>query len=86
MVTVAFEEAPPTIDLGRVVDSMAWNEEFRKANFDSTKHSANKHFDVGYSFNLRRARTASSKLQMLKAAKDGGVAWTDARKQLVLGV
>ena len=32
MLTLAFEEALPTIDLGRVVDSMACNEESRKAN------------------------------------------------------
>ena len=84
MVTLAFEEPLPTIKLGSVVDSTAWNQQFRKAGFDFTKHSANRHLNVGYSFNLQRARTASGELKMLGNMKGGGVAWIDDRKHWYL--
>lgn len=86
MVTLAFEEPLPTIELGHVIDSTAWSQQFRKAGFDFTKHSANRHLNVGYSFNLRRARTASGELEMLRKVKGGGIAWIDDRKHWYLAV
>ena len=42
LLTLAFEEELLTIKLGQVVDSTAWSQQFRKANFDFTKHAANR--------------------------------------------
>ena len=84
MVILAFEEPLLTIELSRVVDSMAWNQQFRKAGFDFTKHSANRHLNVRYSFNLHRARTASGELKMVRKVKGDGVAWIDEEKHWYL--
>ena len=90
--TLAFEEDHPTIQLGQVVDSTAWTQQFRKANYNFTKHAANSHLDVDYLFNLRRAHAATGDLQMLKKARSsneasgGRLSWIDSRKNWYLAL
>ena len=88
LLTLAFEEELPTIQLGRVGDSMAWAQQFRKVNFNFTKHAANSHLDIDYLFNLQRAHAATGDLQMLRKTKDGSgeVCWIDSRKEWYLTV
>lgn len=88
LLTLAFEEELPTIKLGQVVDSTAWTQQFRKANFDFTKHAANRQLNVDYLFNLRRAHAATADLQMLaKVTRGSGeVSWIDSRKHWYLAV
>ncbi len=75
-------------------------QQFRKANYNFTKHAANSHLDVDYLFNLRRAHAATGDLQMLKKGKSGGggcgddgkgsgtsggrLSWIDSRKNWYL--
>jgi hypothetical protein len=45
------------IDLGSIVDSMAWSAEFRRQNYSFIEHVANREqVGVGYRYLLERAR------------------------------
>ena len=43
-----FDKAVPDIDLGQVIDSIAWSQEFRCDEYSFIQHPQNKHLDIGY--------------------------------------
>ena len=63
---LSFEIELPTIQLDKVIDSTAWTQQFRRADFNFTEHPVNKELDVDYSFLLERARTAVGEFQMFE--------------------
>jgi hypothetical protein len=83
---MAFQNELPTIDLSKVIDSTAWTQQFRKADFNFTKHPLNKELDVEHSLVLERARVAVGDLQMFQKTREGGVAWIDSRKHWYLTI
>jgi hypothetical protein len=66
-----FNEAVPDIDLGQVIDSMAWSQEFRCDEYSFIQHPQNKYLDVGYQGLLSHARNARGKRQMMKKGVSG---------------
>ena len=57
----------PSIDLGAVVDSMAWSQEFRRQNYSFMEHVANQErTGVGYKYLLGRAKKGKGGWTLLK--------------------
>ena len=83
---LSFEQELPIVELGKVVDSVAWTQQFRRSNYNFTKHRSNRHLDVKYLFNLARARTATGDLQIMRSAGNRKLAWIDQKKHWYLGV
>ncbi|KFY25538.1 hypothetical protein V493_04595 [Pseudogymnoascus sp. VKM F-4281 (FW-2241)] len=86
LMRLSFKQELPTIELSKVVDSVAWTQQFWRSNYNFTKHGANQHLDVKYSYNLARARRATRDLQMLKQTENGELAWIDYRKHWYLTI
>jgi len=70
----------PSIDLGAIVDSMAWAQGFRRQSYSFMEHVANKErTGVGYRYLLERARKGEGGWQLLKsrARQTGPIEWVD---------
>jgi hypothetical protein len=78
MKELTFQRPVPTVDLGKVVDSMAWSQEFRQNEYSFIKQPQNKSIDVGFEFMLRRARKAIGEWYMFKEGENGPE-WIDNR-------
>ena len=56
MQELTFGSSVPAIDLGGIVDSMAWSEAFRRQNYSFIVHVANQDcMGMGYTYLLERA-------------------------------
>jgi hypothetical protein len=72
----------PSIDLGGIVDSMAWAQAFRRENYSFREHVANKeHTGVGYPYLYKRARKAKGRWKLLKKSRSGTqrMEWVDGQ-------
>ena len=70
----------PGIDLGTIVDSMAWAQAFRRESFSFIKHAANKeHTGVGYGYLLERARKGEGRWRLLRKSQAGQTEWVDVQ-------
>jgi hypothetical protein len=69
----------PSIDLGAIVDSMAWSQEFRRESYSFIKHVANQeHTGVGYGYLFRRAQKGEGGWKLLRKGQAGQVIeWVD---------
>lgn len=64
---LTFGSDVPSIDLGRIVDSMSWSQAFRRQNFSFIDHGPNKEqAGVGYRYLLERARKGKGGWRLLK--------------------
>lgn len=81
-----FDEPVPDIDLGQIIDSMAWSQEFRRDEYSFIQHPQNKHLDVGYQGLLGRARKARGKRQMIRKGVGGEDEWIKHRVDAYLTV
>ena len=76
----------PSIDLGGIVDSMAWSQEFRQQQYSFIKHVANKeHTGVGYRYLYRRAQRGEGAWRLLRKGRAGQDEWMDAQVKKYLG-
>jgi hypothetical protein len=71
----------PGIDLGAVVDSMAWSQEFRRQHYSFIEHVANKErTGVGYRYLLERARKGEGGWRLLKKGRASQrMEWADVQ-------
>jgi hypothetical protein len=71
----------PSIDLGAIVDSMAWSQEFRRQSYSFIEHIKNKeHTGVGYRYLLERARKGEGGWKLLRKSKASQqIEWMDAQ-------
>lgn len=70
----------PEIDLSKIVDSMAWSNEFRRDDYSFIQHPKNQGIvEAGYKVLLRRARKATGDEQMIKKGDHGQDEWMDHR-------
>ena len=84
---LTFGSSVPSIDLGEVVDSMAWGHEFRQQNYSFMSHKENQDYtDVGYQYLLERAKEGIGKRKgkggwkLLKKSKaNQKTEWVDAQ-------
>lgn len=84
---MAFHKPVPTVDLSKIVDSMAWSQDFRKDDYSFIKQAQNRvTMDVGFKFMLKRARKATGEWQMLRPGLDEQVEWIDNRAHGYLNV
>jgi hypothetical protein len=69
----------PSIDLGAIVDSMAWSQEFRRESYSFIKHVANKeHTGVGYRYLFKRAEKGEGGWKLLqKGRASPALEWVD---------
>ena len=69
------------IDLGAVVDSMAWSQEFRRQNYSFIEHVANRdRTGVGYGYLLERARKGEGRWTLLKKGRASQqMEWVDVQ-------
>ena len=70
----------PGIDLGSIVDSMAWSQAFRRSSYSFREHVANKErAGVGYRYLLERARKGEGGWKLLKSRtrQAGPIEWVD---------
>jgi hypothetical protein len=81
-----FNEAVPDIDLGQVIDSIAWSQEFRRDEYSFIQHPQNKHLDVGYQGLLSHARNARGKRQIMKKGVSSEDEWIKHRVDAYLTV
>ena len=59
---LTFGTSVPSIDLGDIVDSMAWSQEFRRQGYSFIEHGKNQeHTGVGYRYLLERAKAGRNK-------------------------
>jgi len=76
----------PSIDLGGIVDSMAWSQEFRQQQYSFMEHVANKeHTGVGYRYLYRRAQRGEGAWRLLRKGRAGQDEWMDAQVKKYLG-
>jgi hypothetical protein len=82
---LAFGAPVPFIDLGNIVDSMAWSQEFRRTEYSFINHTHNKaRTDVGYEFLLKRAQKGSPEWRMFKKTVNGPYQWNEGQKRAYL--
>jgi hypothetical protein len=86
MSELTFGSPVPAIDLGQIVDSMAWSQAFRRQNFSFIDHAQNQEQVAGdYGFLLERARKKEGKWRLLKKSHTTRkVEWVDAQVQSYL--
>ena len=73
------------IDLGQIIDSMSWSQEFRRDDYSFIQHPKNKvQVDFGYRLLLKKARKAVGEWQMIKRGIDGEMHWIDHRVKAYL--
>ncbi len=86
MVALTFGSAVPTVDLGRIIDSMAWSQAFRRQNFSFVEHVQNQdQVKEGYRYLLDRAWKGEGPWTMFRrnqATKQGE--WFDPQVQAYL--
>ena len=62
MEELTFGTSVPSIDLGDIVDSMAWSQQFRQQGYSFIEHAKNQeHTGVGYQYLLERAKAGRNK-------------------------
>ena len=72
LLELTFGEPVPAIDLGEIVDSMAWSNEFRKNDYSFVNHVQNKgKTDVGFKFLYKRAKKVTNDWQMFCTDREG---------------
>ena len=83
---LTFGSRVPTIDLSRIVDSMAWSQAFRRQNFSFITHAQNQDQVGGdYRFLLDRARGKEGQWRLLeKNPATKQVEWVDSQVQAYL--
>ena len=76
----------PSIELGRIVDSMSWSQAFRRQNFSFIDHGPNKEqAGVGYRYLLERARKGEGAWRLLRKSKTSqGKEWVDGQMKKYL--
>lgn len=81
MMVLTFGSQVPTIDLDRIVDSMAWSQAFRRQNFSFIEHSQNQDQVAGdYRYLLDRARKKEGRWRLLKKNRaTQQVTWVDSQ-------
>lgn len=68
MKELTFGTNVPSIDLGGIVDSMAWSQQFRQQGYSFIEHAKNQEYtDVGYRYLLKQAKAGRNK----SMGKDG---------------
>ena len=70
-----FDEAVPDINLGQIINSMVWSQEFRYNEYSFIQYSQNKYLDIRYQGLLSRIRKARGKRQMIKKGISGENKW-----------
>jgi hypothetical protein len=83
---LTFDSAVPTIDLSRIVDSMAWSQLFRQQNYSFISHVQNQDQVQGsYEYLLNRARRREGQWRLLqKNQTSQKMEWVDAQVQSYL--
>jgi hypothetical protein len=78
---LTFGSDVPSIDLGRIVNSMAWSQEFQQQNYSFMEHSANKaQASVGYRYLLAQARRREGRWRLLQKRKGSKqMEWVDGQ-------
>jgi hypothetical protein len=67
LMALTFDSPVETVDLTRIVDSMAWGQAFRRQGFSFIEHNANQDQAKGdYGYLLKRARRGEGRWTMLK--------------------
>ena len=83
MEELVFGSDVPSIDLGGIVDSMAWSQQFRRQGYSFTGHVANKErTNVGYQYLLERAKEGKGKggwRLLRKSRASQKMEWVDAQ-------
>jgi hypothetical protein len=83
--SLVLESDIPPIDLGQIVDSMAWSQAFRRQNYSFIEHVQNKgRVGVGYRYLLERAQKRGGGWKLLKKGPDQKVEWVDAQVKAYL--
>ena len=81
---LAFDSELPMVDLSKIIDSMAWNSEFRQSDYSFINHVKNQErTDVGYEYLLKRARKGSKEWQLLHKS-NRSYKWNESQKQAYL--
>jgi hypothetical protein len=86
LMALTFDSPVETIDLGRIIDSMAWGHAFRRQGFSFMEHIQNQDQVRGdYRYLLERARRRDGQWNMLRK-KSGSqeVEWVDGQVQAYL--
>src|SRR5277367_6035403 len=78
---LTFGSNVPSIELGRIVDSMSWSQAFRRQNFSFIDHGPNKEqAGIGYRYLLERARKGEGRWRLLRKSKTSqGKEWVDGQ-------
>jgi hypothetical protein len=80
---LTFQADVPRIDLGLIVDSMAWSQAFRRQNYSFIEHVQNRdQVGVGYQYLLDRARKGEGEWKLLKRSRGSGsqqIEWVDGQ-------
>jgi hypothetical protein len=81
MQELTFGKDVPSIDLGAIVDSMAWSQEFRRQSYSFIEHVKNKErTGVGYQYLLERARKGKGGWKLLRKNRASQqTEWVDAQ-------
>lgn len=76
----------PGIDLGAIIDSMAWSQAFRRESYSFIKHVKNQErTDVGYGYLYRRARKGKGGWKLFRKSRAGPIEWVDGQVKKYLG-
>ena len=81
---LTFRSDVPSIDLGGIVDSMAWSQQFRRQGYSFIGHVANKErTNMGYQYLLERAKGGKGKSKhgwklLRKSRASQKMEWVDA--------
>ena len=68
----------PSIDLGSIVDSMAWSQAFRQSNYSFREHVANKErAGVGYQYLFKQAKKGESGWKLVRKSQAGQTRQTE---------
>jgi hypothetical protein len=81
MKELTFGSDVPSIDLGGIVDSMAWSQAFRRQNYSFVEHVKNQEqMGVGYRYLLERARKGQGRWRLLRRNRASRKSeWVDAQ-------
>lgn len=83
MRSLVFRQAVPPIDLGSIVDSMAWSSEFRRAEYSFITHVKNRdRTDVGWEYLYSRARQDRKEWRLFRSTDR--TKWNPAQKRAYL--
>ena len=80
---LTFQADVPRIDLGLIVDSMAWSQAFQRQNYSFIEHVQNRdQVGVGYRYLLEQARKGEGGWKLLKRSRGSGsrqIEWVDGQ-------